>query len=129
LKIFEDGVAFVWTATPAWTTTAPSSSSRSIWRQRDQQMQVSTRVFAWSFAVTASYNLHLKTADIQQPWQSYRTRFATGSEWREIQLPFSRFAPHRIDVPIDLRKLQRIGLVAIGAALTAELCVAEIGFY
>lgn len=76
-----------------------------------------------------SYNLHLKTADIQRPWQSYRSSFATGPEWRGIQLPFSRFRSHRIDVSINLRKLQRIGLVAIGAGFAADLCVAEIAFY
>jgi hypothetical protein len=76
-----------------------------------------------------SYSIHIKTADMQRPWQSYRSSFATGPEWREIQLPFSGFASHRIDVPINLGKLQRIGLVAIGASFTAELCVAEISFY
>jgi hypothetical protein len=76
-----------------------------------------------------SYNLHLKTADVRQPWQSYRSSFRPGLEWREIQLPFSGFAPHRINGPVDTHKLRRIGIVAIGAEFTAELCVAEIGFY
>jgi hypothetical protein len=76
-----------------------------------------------------SYNVHLKTADIQRPWQSYRSSFRPGSEWREIQLPFSGFLPYRINGPVDVHKLRRIGIVAIGAAFTAELCVAEIGFY
>jgi hypothetical protein len=76
-----------------------------------------------------SYNLHLKTADVRRPWQSYRSSFSTGPEWREMQLPFSGFLPYRIDVPLDLRKLRRLGIVAIGSTMTAELCVAEISFY
>ena len=76
-----------------------------------------------------SYNLHLKTADVQRPWQSYRSSFRSALEWREIQLPFSGFAPYRINGPVDTHKLRRIGIVAIGAEFTAELCVAEIGFY
>ena len=77
----------------------------------------------------ASYNLHLKTVDVRRPWQSYRSSFSTGPEWREMQLPFSGFVPYRIDVPLDLRKLRRLGIVAIGSTMAAELCVAEIGFY
>jgi len=77
----------------------------------------------------ALYNLHLKTVDVRRPWQSYRSSFPTGPEWREIQLPFSGFVPYRIDVPLDLHKLRRLGIVAIGSRMTAELCVAEIGFY
>jgi len=77
----------------------------------------------------ASYNLHVKTVDVRRPWQSYRASFRTGPEWREVLLPFSGFVPYRIDVPIDLRKLRRLALVAIGNAFSAELCVAEIGLY
>jgi hypothetical protein len=50
-------------------------------------------------------------------------------EWGEIQLPFSGFVPFRINGPVDTHKLRRIGIVAIGVEFTAELCVAEIGFY
>ena len=77
----------------------------------------------------ASYNLHLKTARVRRPWQSYRSSFSTGPEWREIKIPFSGFAPYRIDVPLDLHKLRRLGILAIGSTMTAELCVDEIGFY
>jgi len=77
----------------------------------------------------ASYNLHLKTVYVRRPWQSYRSSFSTGLEWREIQLPFSGFVPYRIDAPLDQRKLRRLGIVAIGSSMTAELCVSEIGFY
>jgi hypothetical protein len=76
-----------------------------------------------------SYNLHLKTAEVRLPWQSYRSRFRAGTEWREIRLPFDGFEPHRIGVPLDAGNLRSLGLVAIGRAFTAELCVAEVGLY
>ena len=76
-----------------------------------------------------SYGLHLKTADVRLPWQSYRSGFPTGPDWQEIRLPFHRFARHRIDVSLDTARLRRLGVVAIGRAFTAELCVAEVGLY
>jgi hypothetical protein len=76
-----------------------------------------------------AYNLHLKTADLRLPWQSYRSSFQTGPEWREIRLPFGGFEPHRIGVPLNTGHLRSLGLVAIGRAFSAELCVAEIGLY
>jgi hypothetical protein len=77
----------------------------------------------------SSYNLHLKTSDVRRPWQSYRSNFPTAPEWRKIRLPFSTFEPHRMDVPLDLRKLRQLGILAIGSRMTAEVCIAEIGFY
>jgi hypothetical protein len=76
-----------------------------------------------------AYNLHLKTADLRLPWQSYRSTFQTAPEWREIRLPFSGFEPHRVAAPLDTRGLRSLGLVAIGRAFAAELCVAEVGLY
>jgi len=76
-----------------------------------------------------AYNLHLKTADLLLPWQSYRSTFPTGPEWREIRLPFGGFEPHRTGVPLNAGHLRSLGLVAIGRAFAAELCVAEIGLY
>ncbi len=76
-----------------------------------------------------SYNLHLKTADVRLPWQSYRSIVPTGPRWREIRLPFGGFEPHRISVPLDTAGLRSLGLVAIGRAFAADFCVAEIGLY
>jgi hypothetical protein len=77
----------------------------------------------------ASYNLHLKSADVRFPWQSYRHTFPAGTEWRDIRLPFRDFEPHRIGGPLDTSRLSRLALVAIGRAFSAELCVARVGLY
>lgn len=75
-----------------------------------------------------TYNLHLRTADVTRPWQSYRAAFTAPSRWTRIELAFEDFAAHRLDAPLDLSGLRRIGLVAIGRAFRADLAVAWIGF-
>ncbi|WPL16804.1 Complex I intermediate-associated protein 30 (CIA30) [Thiorhodovibrio winogradskyi] len=77
----------------------------------------------------ADYSLHLKTFATRLPWQSYRAGFASTPNWTLVRLPFADFVPHRLDQPLDLTRLKRLGLVAIGRAMTAELCVTEVGFY
>lgn len=74
------------------------------------------------------YNVHLRTADVTRPWQSYRAVFTAPQRWTRINLPFCDFTPHRLDAPLDLSRLRRIGLVAIGRAFRADLAVAWIGF-
>lgn len=76
-----------------------------------------------------SYGAHLRTTDITRPQQSYRQSFVTTLDWQTLQLPFVQFMPHRIDVPFDVRRLRRIGLVAIGREFAADLAVARLAFY
>ena len=76
-----------------------------------------------------SYNVHLRTADVRLPWQSYRTSFQAPARWQTVHLPFSGFEPHRIRAPLDVSQLQRVGLVAIGRAFSADLCVGQLALY
>jgi hypothetical protein len=76
-----------------------------------------------------TYNLHLRTADTRIVWQSYRASFAAPPAWQTLRLPFAAFRPHRIDVPLDLSALRRIGLVAIGRAMPVDLCIARLSLY
>ncbi|GAB5468637.1 MAG: hypothetical protein Kilf2KO_16670 [Rhodospirillales bacterium] len=76
-----------------------------------------------------TYGLHLRSLDCLRPWQSYRQAFVATPTWRRLRLPFAGFAPHRIDLPLDLARLRRIGLVAIGRAFAADLAVGRIAFY
>ena len=75
------------------------------------------------------YGVHLRTPDNVRPWQSYRARFTAEPAWRTLELAFAAFAPYRLDAPLDVTRLRRIGLVAIGRAFYADLAVAELGFY
>jgi len=73
-----------------------------------------------------TYNLHLRTADVTRPWQSYRASFTAPPEWTKLTLPFADLTPHRIDAPFDPATLRRLGLVAIGREFAADLAVARI---
>ena len=75
------------------------------------------------------YGFHLRTDDLLRPWQSYRQAFTADEQWRVIGLPFSAFRAHRTDAPLDLARLRRIGLVAIGRAFRADLAVSAVRFF
>jgi hypothetical protein len=75
------------------------------------------------------YGVHLRTDAVRRPWQSYRQSFRTGAAWQTMQLPFADFTPHRIEVPLDVGRLRRIGLVAIGRAFAADLAVGGARFF
>ena len=75
------------------------------------------------------YNVHLRTSDVSLPWQSYRSTFYAPSEWQTIYLPFSEFRPHSIDKPLDIAKLKRIGIVAIGREFEADMCIGKLALY
>jgi hypothetical protein len=76
-----------------------------------------------------NYNCHLRTLQTVRPWQSYRQSFQAGKGWTRVRLPFESFSAHRIDAPLDLQRLRRIGLVAIGRAFQADLSVSRLVFY
>jgi len=75
------------------------------------------------------YNIHLRTTDIWLPWQSYRTSFTALPEWKTLYIPFSKFKPYRIRKDLNVSKLKRIGLVAIGREFNADLCIGKTGLY
>lgn len=75
------------------------------------------------------YNLHLRSDDVWLPWQSYRASFVATSDWQTLRLPFRDFKAYRIDAPLDVTRLERLGIVAIGRAFRADLCVARVGLY
>ena len=76
-----------------------------------------------------AYNLHLRTADLWLPWQSYRATFQAPARWQTVQLPFAEFSPYKTGKALDLTGLERIGVLAIGRAFHADLCIGRVGFY
>ncbi len=75
------------------------------------------------------YSVHLRTPDNVCSWQSYRAHFVAGPDWQSIDLTFASFVPHRLEAPLDVRRLKRVGLVAIGRAFRADLAVSRLEFY
>jgi hypothetical protein len=76
-----------------------------------------------------TYGAHLRSTDITRPQQSYRQGFVAPPRWTTIELPFAEFAPHRIETPLNLTRLRRIGLVAIGREFDVDLSVARLALY
>lgn len=76
-----------------------------------------------------TYNFHLRSNDTHMVWQSYRTRFQALACWQKIQLPFDQFIPHRLDTPLNIRQLRRVGVVAIGKPMQADIYIANLHFY
>jgi hypothetical protein len=74
------------------------------------------------------YGVHLRTDALLRPWQSYRQTFTAYAEWRTARLPFDQFVPYRTDVPLDTRRLRRIGVVAIGRAFAPDLALGGLRF-
>ena len=76
-----------------------------------------------------TYNLHLRTMDLQRPWESYRQSFQAPTNWSRIKLPFSGFTPHRTERALRLSRLRRLGIVAIGREFDADIAISDIRFY
>jgi len=76
-----------------------------------------------------SYNLHLRTGDTQMVWQSYRYSFKANTKWKTLRIPFVDFMPHRIQLGLDTSQLRRIGIVAIGREMEADICFSRIALY
>ncbi|UQB41914.1 CIA30 family protein [Thiomicrospira microaerophila] len=72
---------------------------------------------------------HLKTSELRQPWQSYKNNLFPALDWKNDYWTFSQFAPYRTGIPLNLERLTRFGLLAIGQAGGVNLCVRELGLF
>jgi len=75
------------------------------------------------------YNLHLRTSDLEFPWQSYRASFKATRDWQTLRIPFADLVAYKTTQKFRPNKLKRIGLVGIGRDFMADLCLASILFY
>ena len=75
------------------------------------------------------YNMHLRTQDLRLPWQAYRKTFSATATWQQIDLPFNSFMPYKTTARLNVDRLKRIGIVAIGREFSADICVGSLGFY
>jgi len=75
------------------------------------------------------YNVHLRTSDVWLPWQAYRASFSAPPAWHTVRIPFSEFRGYRIGAALDTGTLQRVALLAIGRAFSADLCLARLALY
>lgn len=75
------------------------------------------------------YYVHLRTGDSRLPWQYYAAEFEAGPDWRQVDIPFSAFAPENLSRALDTRILKRLAVVAAKKAFSADVAVARIEFY
>lgn len=80
-----------------------------------------------------SFNVHLKNTACTKPYISYRATFvAPTGQWTTVRIPFASFQGKGQGVEgtsFDTKTLTRLGIVAIGRAMTVQLAVAEVRFY
>lgn len=74
------------------------------------------------------YCVHLRTDALTRPWRSYRQNLTAPAAWRTVQLKFPEFVPHRTEIPLDARRLRRIGVVAIGRPFAPDLALGGLRF-
>lgn len=74
------------------------------------------------------YFVFLRSIHSTRPWLSYRAGFTTTTEWADVILPLSGFAPSRDPLPAQLqaRDVRSIGVVAYGRDFIADLSVSHI---
>lgn len=72
------------------------------------------------------YFVHLRSRDTRLPWQFYAAGFPTDAEWHDIDIPFTAFVPRSLRAPLDLSRIERLGIVAANKAFTADVAVARI---
>ena len=77
------------------------------------------------------YFVHLRTSGTLLPWHYYHAAFDVTETWQEIRLPFDSFKKsnrilRKVPKPTSLKS---IGIVAYGRAHSADIQVAEVGFY
>ncbi|MGC1496069.1 MAG: CIA30 family protein [Sulfitobacter sp.] len=75
------------------------------------------------------YDLRLRTTALTRPWQSFRTAFNAPAKWTIIRVPFGKIAPNKTDATFDAADLRRIGILAYGREMRADIAVAAIRFY
>ncbi len=76
-----------------------------------------------------TYDLRLRTNDLARPWQSYRVAFTATEEWQTLHYAFTEFAPNKTDVPFDSSRLRRIGILAVGQEMEADVAIAGLRLY
>jgi len=74
------------------------------------------------------YGVHLRTTRLTAPWQAWRARVAVTPHWQTLRVPLASFVPYRFSGTLEPDEIRRIGLLALGEAFDAELCVARVAW-
>ena len=74
------------------------------------------------------YFVHLRSVHSTRPWQSYRAGFDTTTDWSDVTLPLSVFAPSRDTMPLSIaaQDVRSLGIVAFGRDHVADVLVSHM---
>jgi peptide methionine sulfoxide reductase msrA/msrB len=76
-----------------------------------------------------TYAVHLRTKDTRYGRQFYHAQFATTGQWQEVKLPFARFTPDSLSLPLDESGVRSVAVVAADKQFDADLFVDKISLY
>jgi hypothetical protein len=82
-----------------------------------------------AFGNGEEYGVNLRTTDLTRPWQSYRQTFRATPHWGTVRLPFERFVPNRTDIPLEIHRLRRLGIIGIGREFFADISIGGVRFF
>ncbi|CTQ49065.1 CIA30 family protein [Jannaschia donghaensis] len=75
------------------------------------------------------YDLRARTDALTRPWQSFRYGFDAPAQWTTIRVPFDALEPNRTDAAFDKSGLRRLGIIAVGREMRADVAVSGLRFY
>ena len=99
------------------------------WPINDRDASAYTGVYVDAWGNNEDYNIHVRTAQLWLPWQSFRQTFHATPIWTTHFLPFNRFENYKTWSSLDASSISKIAVVAIGRAFQADICVRAWGFY
>jgi hypothetical protein len=75
------------------------------------------------------YNLHVKTSQLDKPWQSFRSALQVSAQWTRFIVPYEQLHAHRTTAQLEPGAIKSVAVVAIGAAFDVDVCVRRFGFF
>jgi hypothetical protein len=77
------------------------------------------------------YYLHLRTSGTLLPWQYYQASFTTTDQWQIVKVPLTAFSSsgNWLSKTVKPSSIRSIGIVAFGRDHSADIQIAELGFY
>lgn len=76
-----------------------------------------------------TYDIRVRTRALSRPWQSFRAAFGAPPAWTAVRIPFDGLVPYRTSARFQATALRRIGILAIGREMQADIAVTSLQFY
>lgn len=86
-------------------------------------------LFIELYGTEHDYNLHVKTNQLNKPWQSFRCTLPVEPQWTRFIVPFEQLRAHRTDAKLQLADIRSVAVVAIGKEFDVDVCVRRAGFF